>query len=214
MIVPNSSNRISAGLGAIFVALLSTSAIAQSIASDNKPRPGSPTTGWSGNFSPPGRESKHGAPKPWSVGLNALELSADGKVLYFSAFTGRRLYSVGADDLVDPTLNSERVNGEISSSAWRRACLRLHGLDRAHEIVMPWAGLTPPTWDLPANEQGAELIGHVLWGLVIGVFYETFRRRWANNNEPHWIANAPLEIPGAFRKSGAGIVHPRPVEVA
>jgi hypothetical protein len=44
---------------------------------------------------------------------------------------------------------------------------------------MPWAGLTPPTWDLPANEQFAEMFGHSLWGLVIGVFYENFRRRWS-----------------------------------
>ena len=48
----------------------------------------------------------------------------------------------------------------------------------AHEVVMPLLGLTPPTWDLPANEQGAELFGHVLWGFVIGVFYENFRHRW------------------------------------
>jgi putative membrane protein len=47
----------------------------------------------------------------------------------------------------------------------------------AHEIVMPWMGLTPPTWDLPGNEQFAECFGHMLWGLVIGVFYGTFRRR-------------------------------------
>jgi putative membrane protein len=49
----------------------------------------------------------------------------------------------------------------------------------AHEVIMPWAGLTPPTWDLPANEQFAEMFGHSLWGLVIGVFYENFRRRWS-----------------------------------
>jgi putative membrane protein len=49
----------------------------------------------------------------------------------------------------------------------------------AHEIVMPWIGLTPSPWNLPANEQFAECFGHVLWGFVIGVFYENFRRRWA-----------------------------------
>jgi len=49
----------------------------------------------------------------------------------------------------------------------------------AHEVIMPWLGLTPPTWDLPANEQFAEMLGHAFWGLVIGVFYENFRRRWA-----------------------------------
>jgi uncharacterized membrane protein YagU involved in acid resistance len=49
----------------------------------------------------------------------------------------------------------------------------------AHEVIMPWLGLTPPTWDLPANEQFAEMFGHAFWGLIIGVFYENFRRRWA-----------------------------------
>jgi N-acetylneuraminic acid mutarotase len=37
---------------ALALQLAAAPAIAQSIASDNKPRPGSPTTGWSGNFSP------------------------------------------------------------------------------------------------------------------------------------------------------------------
>ena len=49
----------------------------------------------------------------------------------------------------------------------------------AHELVMPWMGLTPPFWDLPANEQAAELFGHVFWGFAIGVFYENFRCRSA-----------------------------------
>jgi putative membrane protein len=44
----------------------------------------------------------------------------------------------------------------------------------AHEIIMPWIGLTPPTWDLPANEQFAECFGHMLWGFAIGVFFESF----------------------------------------
>ena len=48
----------------------------------------------------------------------------------------------------------------------------------AHEFVMPWIGLTPPVWDLPANEQLAECFGHMFWGLAIGVFYVYFRRRW------------------------------------
>ncbi len=50
----------------------------------------------------------------------------------------------------------------------------------AHLIVMPWMGLTPATWNLPMNEQGSELFGHIGWGLVIGVFYQEFRRRWVN----------------------------------
>jgi putative membrane protein len=48
----------------------------------------------------------------------------------------------------------------------------------AHEMVMPLMGLTPPTWDLPASEQGSELFGHALWGLVIGVFFSYFRSRF------------------------------------
>jgi putative membrane protein len=48
----------------------------------------------------------------------------------------------------------------------------------AHEIVMPLMGLTPPAWALPANEQGSEFFGHALWGLVIGVFYWYFRRKF------------------------------------
>jgi putative membrane protein len=51
----------------------------------------------------------------------------------------------------------------------------------AHEIVMPLMGLTPPTWQLPASEQGSEFFGHVLWGLVIGVFTAYFRRRFVRS---------------------------------
>jgi putative membrane protein len=47
----------------------------------------------------------------------------------------------------------------------------------AHEFVLPLLGLTPPTWQLPANEQIAECLGHVLWGLAMGVFYEAFHAR-------------------------------------
>jgi putative membrane protein len=45
----------------------------------------------------------------------------------------------------------------------------------AHEIVMPLMGLTPPSWALPASEQGSEFFGHALWGLVIGVSFYYFR---------------------------------------
>jgi sugar lactone lactonase YvrE len=62
----------------------------------------------------PGKSMKGGAPKPWLVGLNALELSADHTTLYFSAFTGRRLYSVGTDDLIDPTVDNGKVVGEAT----------------------------------------------------------------------------------------------------
>jgi putative membrane protein len=64
----------------------------------------------------------------------------------------------------------------------------------AHEVVMPWIGLTPPTWEIPANEQAAELFGHVLWGLVIGVFYEDFRRRWAKSSAAPIEAFIPHEV--------------------
>ena len=47
----------------------------------------------------------------------------------------------------------------------------------AHEIIMPLIGLTPPTWNLSANEQLSECLGHVLWGLAIGVFFECFYNR-------------------------------------
>jgi putative membrane protein len=47
----------------------------------------------------------------------------------------------------------------------------------AHEIVMPWIGLTPPVWKLPLNEQGSELFGHALWGFVIGIFVHDIRSR-------------------------------------
>jgi len=64
----------------------------------------------------------------------------------------------------------------------------------AHEIIMPWIGLTPRTWDLPANEQFAECFGHVFWGLALGVFYEYFRRRWARPAQ----ASPILEQPRVF----------------
>jgi putative membrane protein len=47
----------------------------------------------------------------------------------------------------------------------------------AHEIVMPLMHLTPPVWQLPANEQGSEFFGHAIWGWVIGVFFAYHRPR-------------------------------------
>ena len=66
----------------------------------------------------------------------------------------------------------------------------------AHEIVMPLLGLTPPTWELPANEQGSEFFGHALWGLVIAVFFTYFRRRFVRP-DPIPIAGADLVLPVA-----------------
>lgn len=48
-----------------------------------------------------------GRAKPWLVGLNALELSADRNTLYFSSFTGRELYSVSAADLSNPAVRDQ-----------------------------------------------------------------------------------------------------------
>ncbi len=63
----------------------------------------------------------------------------------------------------------------------------------AHEIVMPWMGLSPPTWLLSANEQGSEFFGHAIWGFVIGVFYEDFRRRFVKTPAPT-IELHPVQI--------------------
>ena len=62
----------------------------------------------------PGKSSGQARPKPWLVGLNALELSADGKTLYFSAFTGGRLYSVDADDLSNPAVDDGKLASEVT----------------------------------------------------------------------------------------------------
>jgi putative membrane protein len=59
----------------------------------------------------------------------------------------------------------------------------------AHEIVMPLLRLTPPAWQLPANEQGSEFFGHALWGWVIGVFYAYYRPRLAKGER----VAAPLQ---------------------
>ncbi len=45
----------------------------------------------------------------------------------------------------------------------------------AHEIVMPWMGLTPPTWELPWPEQASEFFGHAVWGFTIEIFRSYFR---------------------------------------
>ena len=51
----------------------------------------------------------------------------------------------------------------------------------AHELVMPWIGLTPPALQLPASEQGSEFFGHALWGWVIAIFYDDLRRRFTRS---------------------------------
>jgi sugar lactone lactonase YvrE len=62
----------------------------------------------------PAKRVEQGAPQPWLVGLNALELSADRNTLYFSAFTGRRLYSVSAGDLSNPAVQNDKVISEVA----------------------------------------------------------------------------------------------------
>jgi len=46
----------------------------------------------------------------------------------------------------------------------------------AHEMVMPWMGLTPRMWDLPWTEQVSEFFGHAVWGFAIEIFRSYFRR--------------------------------------
>jgi len=75
----------------------------------------------------------------------------------------------------------------------------------AHEFVMPWIGLTPPVWSLPADEQLAECFGHMFWGLAIGVFYEYFRRRWATDEVLHPATQVRLELFGARNVNHVGI---------
>lgn len=52
----------------------------------------------------------------------------------------------------------------------------------AHEIAMPLLGLTPPAWQLTANEQVSEMFGHALWGMAVAAFYKTFRESWSMRN--------------------------------
>ena len=54
-------------------------------------------------------------PTPWLVGLNALELSVNNETVYFSAFTGRRLYAVNADLLADFATDNGKVSASVRS---------------------------------------------------------------------------------------------------
>ena len=73
-----------------------------------------PIVGFEPLLESPGKSSEQARPKPWLVGLNALELSADGKTLYFSAFTGLRLYSVDADDLSNSAVDDGKLASEVA----------------------------------------------------------------------------------------------------
>jgi sugar lactone lactonase YvrE len=56
---------------------------------------------------------REGAPRPFAVGLNGLELSVDGKTLYFNAFTGRHLYAVATNALCDLAISNEELEHRI-----------------------------------------------------------------------------------------------------
>jgi sugar lactone lactonase YvrE len=55
------------------------------------------------------------APKPWLVGVNAVELSADGKLLYFAAFTGRRLWAVSSDQLASTDVDDSNLAANVKA---------------------------------------------------------------------------------------------------
>lgn len=57
--------------------------------------------------------SGQGAPRPFAVGLNGLELSADGETLYFNSFTGRHLYAISTVALCDPAISNEELARRI-----------------------------------------------------------------------------------------------------
>jgi sugar lactone lactonase YvrE len=64
-----------------------------------------PIVGFEPLLASPTEPTTNSHPKPWLAGLNAVELSADRKTLYFSSFTGCHLYSVSAADLANPAVS-------------------------------------------------------------------------------------------------------------
>lgn len=66
----------------------------------------------------------------------------------------------------------------------------------AHDIIMPLMRLAPPPWDLPLNQQAYEVVGHALWGLVIGVFFWYFRSRFVKRVALTTV-NEPMRLPVA-----------------
>lgn len=90
---------------AAFVALVATHAGAQSITSDNKPRPGSPVTGWSGNFSPSDPYSAGPGMGAWITKAGMIHSRSEVAV----GEVDGRIYVLGgyADGNVAQTLNEE-----------------------------------------------------------------------------------------------------------
>jgi putative membrane protein len=73
----------------------------------------------------------------------------------------------------------------------------------AHLIVMPWMGLTPPTWKLPVSEDLSEFFGHGVWGFVIEVFRHDFRRRFIKAGHP----DMPDRLLDETRDAPPALVH-------
>jgi sugar lactone lactonase YvrE len=79
-------------------------------------RPGrTPIVGYEPLLEWPAKSIQGGAPKPWLVGLNAIELSADRNTVYFSAFTGRRLYSIDPGDLAALVVDDAKLVAKVAS---------------------------------------------------------------------------------------------------
>jgi sugar lactone lactonase YvrE len=84
---------------------------------------------------------RNGHPRPWLVGLNALELSADRNTLYFSAFTGRELYAISAVDLSNPAVANKdlRIVDEGNIGMAGHFVLdtnqRLYFMDMEHDAI-------------------------------------------------------------------------------
>jgi sugar lactone lactonase YvrE len=68
-----------------------------------------PIVGYEPLLAWPTKSIKDGSPRPWLGGLNGIELSADAIRIYFSAFSGRRLYSVSAAELSNPAVDDKSL---------------------------------------------------------------------------------------------------------
>ena len=90
---------------AILMAVICTNAGAQSIASDSKPRPGSPVTGWRGNFSPSDPYSAGPGMGAWITKAGMIHSRSEVAV----GEVGGKIYVLGgyADGNVAQTLNEE-----------------------------------------------------------------------------------------------------------